>query len=132
MLPAHIPALCHRCRITSYNVCYTKLLRALIVAGCASADSKGIRAEIKTTEGDITITLSDLTPLHRDNFIKLAESGFYDGVTFHRVIKEFMIQTGRITSYNVCYTKLLRGQAAQISQRLPRRPAICDAKSSGS
>jgi len=70
------------------------LAAALIVAGCASADSKGIRAEIKTTEGDITITLSDLTPLHRDNFIKLAESGFYDGVTFHRVIKEFMIQTG--------------------------------------
>ncbi|MEZ4996283.1 MAG: peptidylprolyl isomerase [Bacteroidales bacterium] len=70
-------------------------LAALILfAGCSGGGSKGVRAEIKTTEGDIIISLSDLTPLHRDNFIKLAESGFYDGVTFHRVIKDFMIQTG--------------------------------------
>ncbi len=65
-----------------------------MISGCSSDDKKGVRAEIITTEGDIVISLSDLTPLHRDNFIKLAESGFYDGVTFHRVIKEFMIQTG--------------------------------------
>lgn len=70
------------------------LAAALIIAGCSSGNKKGVRAEIKTTEGDILISLSDLTPLHRDNFIKLAESGFYDGVTFHRVIKDFMIQTG--------------------------------------
>lgn len=67
---------------------------AIVLAGCASGGNKNVRAEIKTTEGDIVISLSDLTPLHRDNFIRLAESGFYDGVTFHRVIKEFMIQTG--------------------------------------
>jgi peptidylprolyl isomerase len=65
-----------------------------MISGCSSGDKKGVRAEIMTTEGDIVISLSDLTPLHRDNFIKLAESGFYEGVTFHRVIKEFMIQTG--------------------------------------
>jgi peptidyl-prolyl cis-trans isomerase B (cyclophilin B) len=82
------------------------LAAALIVAGCAIADSKGIRAEIKTTEGDIIISLSDLTPLHRDNFIKLAESGFYDGVTFHRVIKEFMIQTGDGTTRK--YSSLIK------------------------
>ena len=70
------------------------LAAALIVTGCSTGGPKGVRAEIKTTEGDILISLSDLTPLHRDNFIKLAESGFYDGVSFHRVIKEFMIQTG--------------------------------------
>jgi peptidyl-prolyl cis-trans isomerase B (cyclophilin B) len=72
------------------------LLLAIIIlpAGCSTGSEKGVRAEIKTTEGDILISLSDLTPLHRDNFIKLAESGFYDGVTFHRVIKNFMIQTG--------------------------------------
>jgi peptidylprolyl isomerase len=70
------------------------LIAALLIAGCASGDKKGVRAEIKTTAGDIVISLSDLTPLHRDNFVKLAESGFYDGVSFHRVIKEFMIQTG--------------------------------------
>lgn len=65
-----------------------------LISGCSSGNKKGVRAEIKTTRGDIVISLSDLTPLHRDNFIKLAESGFYDGVSFHRVIKEFMIQTG--------------------------------------
>ncbi len=70
------------------------LVAALIITGCSTGSKKGVRAEIKTTEGDIIISLSDLTPLHRDNFIKLAESGFYDGVTFHRVIKDFMIQTG--------------------------------------
>jgi cyclophilin family peptidyl-prolyl cis-trans isomerase len=49
---------------------------------------------IKTTLGDIKIKLYDGTPKHRDNFIHLVNSGFYDGVSFHRVIKEFMIQTG--------------------------------------
>jgi peptidyl-prolyl cis-trans isomerase B (cyclophilin B) len=67
---------------------------AIIIAGCAGNGKNGVRAEIKTTEGNIVIALSDLTPGHRDNFIKLAESGFYDGVSFHRVIKGFMIQTG--------------------------------------
>ena len=73
---------------------FIALAAVTAVAGCASGGNKGVRAEIKTTKGDIVIALSDLTPLHRDNFIKLAESGFYNGVTFHRVIKEFMIQTG--------------------------------------
>jgi peptidylprolyl isomerase len=49
---------------------------------------------IKTTAGDITIKLYDGTPLHRDNFINLVRSGSYDNVSFHRVIKDFMIQTG--------------------------------------
>ena len=70
------------------------LAAALIIAGCSARSKKGVRAVLQTTEGDIVISLSDLTPLHRDNFIKLAESGFYNGVTFHRVIKDFMIQTG--------------------------------------
>ncbi len=49
---------------------------------------------MKTNLGDITIRLYDDTPLHRDNFIKLINSGFYDGISFHRVIKDFMIQGG--------------------------------------
>ena len=49
---------------------------------------------IKTTKGDIKVKLYNETPLHRDNFIKLAKEGFYDNVLFHRVIKDFMIQTG--------------------------------------
>ena len=49
---------------------------------------------MKTTMGDMVIRLSDSTPLHRDNFLKLVKVGFYDSVLFHRVIKDFMIQGG--------------------------------------
>jgi cyclophilin family peptidyl-prolyl cis-trans isomerase len=64
----------------------------IIITSCSGHNKGVMRAEIKTTEGNIVISLSDLTPLHRDNFVRLARSGFYDGVTFHRVIKDFMIQ----------------------------------------
>lgn len=50
--------------------------------------------KISTTVGDITVRLYDETPLHRDNFIKLASQGYFDGTLFHRVIKDFMIQGG--------------------------------------
>ena len=50
--------------------------------------------QLETSYGNMLIELYDETPKHRDNFIKLAESGFYDGLLFHRVIKEFMIQGG--------------------------------------
>lgn len=49
---------------------------------------------IKTSEGDITIALYDNTPKHKENFIKLVNDGFYNGVLFHRIIQGFMIQTG--------------------------------------
>jgi peptidylprolyl isomerase len=49
---------------------------------------------IRTSYGDIKIKLYDSTPIHRDNFIKLVNMGFYDGISFHRVIKDFMIQAG--------------------------------------
>jgi len=49
---------------------------------------------LQTNMGDIAIRLSDSTPLHRDNFLKLVKEGFYDSVIFHRVIKNFMIQGG--------------------------------------
>jgi peptidyl-prolyl cis-trans isomerase B (cyclophilin B) len=50
--------------------------------------------EITTDYGKIKIRLYDETPLHRDNFIKLASEGFYDSLLFHRVINGFMIQGG--------------------------------------
>lgn len=49
---------------------------------------------LQTSYGDIVIRLSDSTPLHRDNFLKLVKSGYYDSVLFHRVINRFMIQSG--------------------------------------
>ena len=52
------------------------------------------RVELETTLGNIVVELYNETPQHRDNFIKLVKEGYYDGVLFHRVIKDFMIQTG--------------------------------------
>ena len=49
---------------------------------------------LQTTLGDIVVRLSDSTPLHRDNFLKLVKTGYYDSVLFHRVIQNFMIQAG--------------------------------------
>ena len=52
------------------------------------------KVKIQTMLGDITVRLYDETPIHRDNFLKLAREGYYDGTLFHRVIKGFMIQGG--------------------------------------
>src|ERR1700749_4930610 len=49
---------------------------------------------IITTKGTIVLRLSDSTPRHRDNFLLLAKKGFYDSLLFHRVIRNFMIQSG--------------------------------------
>jgi cyclophilin family peptidyl-prolyl cis-trans isomerase len=49
---------------------------------------------LQTDHGDIIVRLSDSTPLHRDNFLRLVKTGFYDSVLFHRVINRFMIQAG--------------------------------------
>lgn len=49
---------------------------------------------IETSHGNITVSLYDDTPLHRDNFMKLVSESYYDGIRFHRVIRDFMIQTG--------------------------------------
>lgn len=53
-----------------------------------------MKAKIQTMLGDIVVRLYDETPIHRDNFVKLAKEGYYDGTLFHRVIKGFMIQGG--------------------------------------
>ncbi|NLG51617.1 MAG: peptidylprolyl isomerase [Chloroflexi bacterium] len=57
--------------------------------------SKNYEALIKTEKGDIRIQLyADQTPVTVNNFVFLAREGFYDGVTFHRVLENFMAQTG--------------------------------------
>lgn len=50
--------------------------------------------ELVTSEGSIVLRLSDATPMHRDNFLKLVKSRYLDSMLFHRVIKNFMIQSG--------------------------------------
>jgi peptidyl-prolyl cis-trans isomerase B (cyclophilin B) len=54
----------------------------------------GTRVKITTDSGVIIVRLYDKTPLHRDNFIKLANEHFFDSLLFHRVISQFMIQGG--------------------------------------
>lgn len=62
----------------------------------AQVSEQSSRAEVllETTEGNIRIALYNETPRHRDNFIRLVESHFYDSLLFHRVIPNFMIQAG--------------------------------------
>jgi peptidyl-prolyl cis-trans isomerase B (cyclophilin B) len=52
----------------------------------------------ETTAGNIRIALYDETPIHRDNFLKLIKMHVYDSLLIHRVIKDFMIQSGDINS----------------------------------
>jgi cyclophilin family peptidyl-prolyl cis-trans isomerase len=60
-----------------------------------SNDSKKYEViQLTTKFGDIVIWLNNETPKHRDNFLKLAKEGFYNGTTFHRIINDFMIQGG--------------------------------------
>ncbi|MDE5657665.1 MAG: peptidylprolyl isomerase, partial [Muribaculaceae bacterium] len=73
----------------------------------ADVNKEDVTVKISTTMGDIRVRLYGDTPRHRDNFIKLAKEGFYDGVLFHRVINEFMVQTGDPESKNAPKGKML-------------------------
>lgn len=63
--------------------------------------------KIETSAGNIKVKLYNETPKHRDNFIKLAKEGHYEGTLFHRVIKDFMIQAGDPESKNAPKGKML-------------------------
>lgn len=79
------------------------LLILILATGCSAAraqDSLRHEVLICTTHGDIRIQLYNETPLHRDNFMQKVESGFYNGLLFHRVIRDFMIQGGDPASRN--------------------------------
>jgi peptidyl-prolyl cis-trans isomerase B (cyclophilin B) len=69
---------------------------AAIMVGCGgqAEQTKPRRVEMKTTAGNIVLELSDLTPIHRDNFMQLVEEHYFDSLLFHRVIENFMIQGG--------------------------------------
>ena len=60
----------------------------------SSSTEKVFYVKIETSYGDMVVKLYNETPLHRDNFMKLVKEGTYDGLLFHRVINQFMIQGG--------------------------------------
>jgi len=71
-----------------------------VMADKAKSTDKETLVEISTDFGTMKFKLYNETPQHRDNFIKLAKEGFYNGTLFHRVIKDFMIQGGDPQSKN--------------------------------
>ena len=71
---------------------------ALVVAAYVPMKAQSHQVKLETTAGNIVLTLYDDTPKHRDNFLKLVGEQFYDSLLFHRVIKNFMIQSGDPTS----------------------------------
>ena len=74
-----------------------RLLFLALVLLCALAQILPLQGKtvlLETTMGNIRIALYDDTPQHRDNFLKLVEEHYYDSLLFHRVIHNFMIQTG--------------------------------------
>lgn len=73
---------------------------ALLTVCAFKMQAQEYLVKMNTTQGPIEILLYDETPLHTNNFVKLAQDGFYDSLLFHRVIPEFMIQGGDPTSKN--------------------------------
>ena len=85
---------------TKFIMLMLVLLSLVVVAGCSQVEdstqeeTQMTKVKFETNKGDIIIQLYDDMPITAGNFQKLVEEGFYDGVIFHRVITEFMIQGG--------------------------------------
>lgn len=80
----------HRNRI----IAVASLMMGLVLTIVVPVAAQQHQVLLETTEGNILLTLYDDTPLHRDNFLRLAGEHFYDSLLFHRVVKNFMIQAG--------------------------------------
>jgi cyclophilin family peptidyl-prolyl cis-trans isomerase len=87
------------------------------------------KIKITTDSGVIIVKLYDSTPLHKANFIKLVEQGFYDSLMFHRVISGFMVQGGDPNSKNAEPGAML-GNGGGDMQRIPAefRPELMHLK----
>lgn len=92
----------------------------LICTGCNSRSDEGeTEVVFETTSGDIRVKLYNDTPGHRDNFINNVKSGMYTGVTFHRVIRNFMIQTGDPATRPESYEVKLDANGDTLAERIP-------------
>jgi peptidyl-prolyl cis-trans isomerase B (cyclophilin B) len=96
---------------------------------------KGSIVKINTRFGDMVVRLYDETPKHRDNFLKLAEEKYYDGLLFHRCIKSFMIQGGDPNSRGASMNQMLGNGGPGYTvpaefnpQLIHKRGALCAAR----
>ena len=87
-----------------------KTLFAFLFAMCAmvavaQTPTDTVRHQVlfETNMGNIRVVLYNETPKHRDNFLRLVKSGYYNGTIFHRVIENFMIQGGDSTSRHAAF-----------------------------
>lgn len=85
----------------------TLLLFCLVAAWSQAQNNVRSEVELVTDSGIVRLALYNETPKHRDNFLKMVQSGAYDGVLFHRVIKDFMVQTGDLASKTATQGQLL-------------------------
>lgn len=81
------------------------------------------QVRIETSEGDIVVRLYDDTPLHRDNFVRNAKAGLYDGIPFHRIVPEMVIQAGGSSTATIpaeiVYPRHFHKQGALAAAREP-------------
>lgn len=96
--------------MSNYNVSIMKikiknllsLIVVILICSCASSNGEKLtKATVNTNMGSVEFVLLNETPLHKANFIKMAKEGFFDEMQFHRVIKQFVVQTGNQNSKNL-------------------------------
>ncbi len=73
---------------------FTSLCAAILFMSACNTKPKADLVEINTNYGNIIVKLYDSTPKHKQNFLNLVKSHYYDSVLFHRVVKDFVIQAG--------------------------------------
>lgn len=102
------------------NIAFALLLGCLVSVGCTGQNKEQeTEVVLETTAGNIRVKLYNDTPGHRDNFIRNVKEGLYTGVTFHRVIRNFMIQTGDPATRPEGYTPKTDASGDTIAERIP-------------
>ena len=107
------------------------LLLVITAMACHPRLANGLRrsdfrrdVELVTTKGTLVLRLSDATPLHRNNFLKLVKEHYFDSLLFHRVIRNFMIQAGDPNSKRAPASERLGGGGPSYTIPAEFRPAL--------
>ena len=107
-----------------------QLFRPLLALFCALSLSSIVSAQseqrpqilVETTKGNFIIELFNETPVHRDNYLKLVRQHAFDGVQFHRVIKDFMIQAGNLKTRGLSREKPLPSDSDEATIKAETMP----------